>query len=99
MAEIAAVATACGAALEADEAWELCRSTFAGLGAHRASMAVDLAEGRRTEIDAMCVEVARLGREHGVATPVNDVVGELVRALEATAGGAAGPGPDAAASA
>jgi 2-dehydropantoate 2-reductase len=62
-------------------------------------MAVDLAEGRRTEIDAMCVEVARLGREHGVATPVNDVVGELVRALEATAGGAARPGPEAAASA
>ena len=99
VAEIAAVATACGAALDPDEAWELCRATFGGLGEHRASMAVDLAEGRRTEIDAMCVEVARLGREHGVATPVNDVVGEFVRALEATAGGAAGPEPDAAASA
>ena len=66
VAEIAAVATACGAALDPDEAWELCRATFGGLGEHRASMAVDLAEGRRTEIDAMCVEVARLGREHGV---------------------------------
>lgn len=48
-------------------------------------MAVDLAEGRRTEIDAMCVEVARLGRDHGVPAPVNEVVGELVRALEARA--------------
>ena len=30
----------------------------------------------------MCLEVARLGREHGVPTPVNEVVGELVLALE-----------------
>lgn len=82
VAEIVAVGQACGVALDQDDAWELCESTFGGLGAHRASMAVDLAEGRRTEIDAMCVEVARLGREHGVPAPVNEVVGELVRALE-----------------
>ncbi len=51
---------------------------------HRASMAVDVAEGRRTEIDAMCVEVSRLGRDYGVPTPVNDVIGRLVLALEAS---------------
>jgi 2-dehydropantoate 2-reductase len=81
--EIAAVAQACGVPLDEDASWELGQKTFASLGDHRASMAVDLAEGRRTEIDAMCVEVARLGREHGVPAPVNEVVGELVRALEA----------------
>jgi 2-dehydropantoate 2-reductase len=81
--EIAAVAQACGVPLDAGASWELGQATFAALGDHRASMAVDLAEGRRTEIDAMCVEVARLGREHGVSAPVNEVVGELVRALEA----------------
>ena len=81
--EIAAVAQVCGVSLDAAESWELGQKTFASLGGHRASMAVDLAEGRRTEIDAMCVEVARLGREHGVAAPVNEVVGEIVRALEA----------------
>jgi len=83
--EIVAVGRACGVALDRNEAWALCESTFGGLGEHRASMAVDLAEGRRTEIDAMCVEVARLGRERGVPAPVNEVVGELVRALEAEA--------------
>ena len=81
--EIAAVATACGVPLEADECWALAEATYASLGDHRASIAVDLAEGRRTEIDAMCVEVARLGREHGVAAPVNEIVGELVRARQA----------------
>ena len=81
--EIAAVARACGVPLGAQESWELGQATFPSLGDHRASMAVDLAEGRRTEVDAMCVEVARLGREHGVPAPVNEVVGELVRALEA----------------
>jgi 2-dehydropantoate 2-reductase len=80
--EIAAVARACGVPLEAGESWALAETTFGSLGDHRASMAVDLAERRRTEIGAMCVEVARLGREHGVPTPVNEVVGELVLALE-----------------
>jgi 2-dehydropantoate 2-reductase len=80
--EIVAVARACGADLDAAETRAAAFATFELTGPHRASMAVDVAEGRRTEIDAMCLEVARLGRGHGVATPVNDVVGELVRALE-----------------
>jgi len=80
--EIVAVARACGADLDAAETLAAALATFESVGPHRASMAVDVAEGRRTEIDAMCLEVARLGREQGVATPVNDVVGELVRALE-----------------
>jgi 2-dehydropantoate 2-reductase len=85
VAEITAVGRASGVPLDEGEAWELCRSTFAGLGPHRPSMAVDLGEGRRTEIDAMCVEVARLGREHGVPATVNEVIGELVRSLEQAA--------------
>jgi len=81
--ETAAVARACGVPLADEDAWALAEATFPSLGDHRASIAVDIAEGRRTEIDAMCVEVARLGREHDVPAPVNEVVGELVRALEA----------------
>lgn len=46
----------------------------------RSSMADDLAQARPTEIDALCGEVVRLAREHGVATPVNERIGELVRA-------------------
>ena len=37
-------------------------------------MAVDIRERRRTEVDAMCGEVSRLGAAHGVPTPVNDTV-------------------------
>lgn len=37
----------------------------------RSSMADDLAQGRPTEIDALCGAVVRLGRAHGVPTPLN----------------------------
>ena len=37
-------------------------------------MAADVLAHRRTEIDAFCGEVARLGAENGVPTPVNWVV-------------------------
>ena len=37
----------------------------------RSSMADDVALGRRTEIDALCGEVVRLARAHGLAAPRN----------------------------
>jgi len=46
----------------------------------RTSMANDLMQGRTTEIDALCGEVVRLARDHGVAAPVNERISELVRA-------------------
>ncbi|HEY6511912.1 MAG TPA: 2-dehydropantoate 2-reductase [Burkholderiaceae bacterium] len=46
----------------------------------RTSMANDLMQGRGTEIDALCGEVVRLARAHGLATPVNERISELVRA-------------------
>jgi len=49
----------------------------------RSSMADDLARGRPTEIDALCGEVVRLGRRHGVPMPVNEKMIELV--LQASA--------------
>ena len=48
----------------------------------RPSMLLDLQAGRRCEIDAINGAIARLGREHGVPTPVNDVVVALIRAKE-----------------
>jgi len=93
--EIVAVARATGVDLDLDETWALALATYGSVGPHRASMAVDVAERRPTEIDAMCVEVARLGREHGVPAPVNEVVGELVRAIEHHSGARARPAPEA----
>ena len=46
----------------------------------RTSMADDLVRGRPTEIDALCGEVVRLARAHGVAAPLNARIAELVRA-------------------
>ncbi|MCR4400512.1 MAG: ketopantoate reductase family protein [Syntrophomonadaceae bacterium] len=49
---------------------------------HHASMLQDIQRGRRTEIEALNGAVVRLGRTHGVPTPVNEVVTRLVRAKE-----------------
>ena len=51
---------------------------------NKSSMLVDSLKGKRTEIGYINSAVARLGREHGVPTPVNDVLANLVSALEAT---------------
>jgi 2-dehydropantoate 2-reductase len=48
----------------------------------RSSMAADLALGRTTEIDDINGAVVRLGFAHGVPTPVNSRIMELVRAAE-----------------
>ena len=80
--EIVAVARAEGVDLDPRRMREEALAVYAVTGDHRTSLAVDLAEGRRTEIDAMCLEVARRGAAHGVPTPVNEVVGRLVSAME-----------------
>lgn len=79
--EIVAVGQASGVALDGAAIWEQAQQVFGTVGKHPPSMAVDVAQGRRTEIESFCLEVARLGSELGVPTPVNDVVGQLVLAL------------------
>ncbi|MDG2335928.1 MAG: 2-dehydropantoate 2-reductase [Myxococcota bacterium] len=49
---------------------------------HESSMLQDLEAGRRTEIDALCGAVVKLGRPLGVATPVNIALRDLIRAAE-----------------
>ena len=80
--EIIAVALAEGVAIDAEYTWQHAMTTFTSVGAHQTSMAVDVAKGRRTEIDAMCGEIARRGRLHGVETPHHDVIGTMIRAIE-----------------
>jgi 2-dehydropantoate 2-reductase len=48
----------------------------------RSSMWEDLEAGRTTEIDWINGEVVRLGAEHGVPTPVNARLVELIRLAE-----------------
>ncbi len=46
----------------------------------RSSMADDLAQGRVTEIDALCGEVVRLAQQHGTSAPLNARMVGLVQA-------------------
>lgn len=50
---------------------------------HRSSMLQDLERGRRTEIDAINGAVWRRGAARGIATPVNETITRLLRAVEA----------------
>jgi 2-dehydropantoate 2-reductase len=45
-------------------------------------MLQDLRAGRRTEVDALNGAIVALGRQHGVPTPVNEMVTEMIKFLE-----------------
>jgi 2-dehydropantoate 2-reductase len=49
---------------------------------HKASMLQDVEARRATEIDFLNGGIARYGREHGVATPLNNAVTALVKGVE-----------------
>jgi 2-dehydropantoate 2-reductase len=49
---------------------------------HKASMLQDVEAKRETEIDYLNGGVVRFGREHGVATPLNEAVTALINGLE-----------------
>lgn len=80
--EAGAVAAALGVALPfadaAAHAESIARVTFN----NRNSMLQDVEAGRRTEIAAINGAVARLGAEHGVPTPLNATVAQMIRVLE-----------------
>jgi 2-dehydropantoate 2-reductase len=80
--EVARLAEAQGIALPyadaAEQAFQVCRAT----AANRSSMLQDIQRGVPTEIDAMCGAVVRLGRQLGLATPVNAALYQLVKAKE-----------------
>lgn len=80
--ELFAVAAAEGVSLDEDAVAEHALTTYRTVGAHWSSMAVDIRERRRTEVDALCGEISRLGAEHGIPTPVNDTITNLMRAIE-----------------
>ena len=46
------------------------------------SMCQDILKGRRTEIGFLNGKVGEIGRDHGVPTPVNDVLTALIRFME-----------------
>ncbi len=57
----------------------------------KTSMLQDVEAGRKTEVEIFAGAVVELGRRHGVATPVNEVLGEMLVAVERLAGVAVEP--------
>jgi 2-dehydropantoate 2-reductase len=81
--ETARVATASGVAIDPEKAPDMWQSTAAFV--NRSSMFQDVSAGRPTEIDSINGAVAREGRRLGVATPVNEAITLLIKAVEAHA--------------
>ncbi len=92
--ETAAVARACGIPLGDAEKRaifdKLTDTGHGGTGASKSSMAADIAQKRKTEIDVIHGSVSRLGREKGVPTPTIDTMIAIVKGLESQYAKAAG---------
>lgn len=80
--EIVVIAQAEGVTLDSGTTWQHAIETFTKVGRHQTSMAVDVAKGRRTEIEAMSGELVRLGMRHGIPTPGHAMMQRLITAIE-----------------
>jgi 2-dehydropantoate 2-reductase len=82
-----AVDVAKGLGIDLDSAAQLdrVRQVCALTSSNRASMLQDILRGAPTEIDVINGAIVTKGREVGVATPVNLLLTQLIKALEATA--------------
>jgi 2-dehydropantoate 2-reductase len=83
VAEGRAVAAAQGVTLDADPEAMIDHASRKDVAYdHKASMLQDVETERATEIDYLNGAISRLGREHGVSTPLDDMITALVKALE-----------------
>jgi len=86
MREVVALSGREGVALT-DQDVERCFPVLASLAPDgKTSMLQDVEAGRKTEVEIFAGTVVELGRRHGVPTPVNELLGRLLAALERMAG-------------
>jgi 2-dehydropantoate 2-reductase len=71
--EIVAVSQATSSALSADDETRIRDDLFALPATMRPSFLLDLEQGGPTEVDLLAGTVSRMGKEHGIATPIHDV--------------------------
>ncbi|MDG2286720.1 MAG: 2-dehydropantoate 2-reductase [Alphaproteobacteria bacterium] len=84
MEEAALIAAAVGISLSDQEKQEILAPLISleGTGASKSSLCVDLLNERPTEIDTIAGAVVRLGREHGIATPINQTLVAVIKGKE-----------------
>jgi len=82
--EVVSVAQLQGIALDFTERWNAITSLLGKLAPNtKGSMLQDVENRRRTEIDVMCGAIVEAGQRLGFATPYNNAMQWLVKALEA----------------
>lgn len=79
--ETAAVASAQHVKLGLRDPVGLVEDVASRTASNYSSMLQDVRRGAPTEIDAICGAVTRLGRQHGIATPINGACWYLVQAM------------------
>lgn len=82
LAETAAVARAQGIRLDEDERWAAITALLDRAVGARGSMVQDVDARRPTEIDVINGAIVAAGRQHGIATPVNDTMVGLIGSLQ-----------------
>ncbi len=82
MAEIIDVGRAEGATLGDDLPNQIIEGILAVAAGHKSSIVVDRINGVATEWDARNAVVGRIGRRHGIPTPLNDTLTTLIRVGE-----------------
>ena len=82
--EVAAVAAAKGIDLPFESAADRTEEVARHTGHNRSSMLQDSLRGAQTEIETICGAVIRIAESVGVATPVNQMLYKLVKAMEDT---------------
>lgn len=83
MREVTLVGCAEGADLPDDAPEKALDVVLSGATEHWASISVDRREGRPMEWEARNAVVGRLGRKHGIETPMNDAITTLLKAADA----------------
>ena len=83
--EVVDVAQASGVPLTFDDACDYLDTLANSAVDHIGSTTISLQLHEKTEIDAMNGAVVREGLKHGVATPVNKTIYDLIKLIEQTA--------------
>ena len=80
--EVAQVAAALGIELPFPDAAAQTLAVAKATAANHSSMRQDVAQGRPTEIEAICGAVVKYGRRHNIPTPVNEILRTAVLQAE-----------------